>query len=71
MKKFQNAQGSPRKSKKAHRQAAQKYAKSDGAHWVRRIIGAFKQNAAVQDKIIAGKFDYALSPAKPADEVKS
>lgn len=52
------------KTKKQHRAAAALYVKADAYHWIRRVLGAFKQNAHVQERILKGHFDRALEGEK-------
>lgn len=40
------------------------YVESDAYHWHRRVMRAFKSNAAVQGKIFDGLFDEFLKKAK-------
>lgn len=57
-------------TKSQHRQAAERYAKSDMGHWVRRTIAAFKDNAEVQRKLLAGHFDVYLPKPQADPEIK-
>lgn len=50
------------KSAKTHKRQAAAYVASDGGHWVRRILKEMQQNEAVQNRVLAGKHDWALEP---------